>query len=199
MVEMILLIDNYDSFTYNIYQTACEFDDVLVYRNDKVTVKDIEMLKPSHIIISPGPGVPKDAGISIEMIKYFKGVVPILGICLGHQCIAEAFNGKVVRAKEIFHGKPSKIYIKEKKDIFQGIDSPFEATRYHSLIVSNEMFPKELKITASTQDGEIMALRHISYQIYGVQFHPESILTTVGPRLIENFINIKVERGVSYV
>lgn len=196
---MILLIDNYDSFTYNIYQTACEFDDVLVYRNDKVTVKDIEMLKPSHIIISPGPGVPKDAGISIETIKHFKGVIPILGICLGHQCIAEAFNGKVVRAKEIFHGKTSKIYIKEKKDIFQGIDSPFEATRYHSLIVSNEMFPKELKITASTQDGEIMALRHISYQIYGVQFHPESILTTVGPRLIENFINIKVERGVSYV
>jgi anthranilate synthase/aminodeoxychorismate synthase-like glutamine amidotransferase len=196
---MILLIDNYDSFTYNIYQTACEFDDVLVYRNDKVTVKDIEMLKPSHIIISPGPGVPKDAGISIEMIKHFKGVIPILGICLGHQCIAEAFNGKVVRAKEIFHGKTSKIYIKEKKDIFQGIDSPFEATRYHSLIVSNEMFPKELKITASTQDGEIMALRHISYQIYGVQFHPESILTTVGPKLIENFVNIKVERGVSYV
>ncbi|RLL85167.1 anthranilate synthase subunit II [Petrotoga sp. Shatin.DS.tank11.9.2.9.3] len=199
MVEMILLIDNYDSFTYNIYQTACEFNDVLVYRNDKVTVKDIEMLKPSHIIISPGPGVPKDAGISIEIIKHFKGVIPILGICLGHQCIAEAFNGKVVRAKEIFHGKTSKIYIKEKKDIFQGIDSPFEATRYHSLIVSNEMFPKELKITASTQDGEIMALRHISYQIYGVQFHPESILTTVGPRLIENFVNIKVERGVSYV
>lgn len=196
---MILLIDNYDSFTYNIYQTACEFDDVLVYRNDKVTVKDIEMLKPSHIIISPGPGVPKDAGISIETIKHFKGVIPILGICLGHQCIAEAFNGKVVRAKEIFHGKTSKIYIKEKKDIFQGIDSPFEATRYHSLIVSNDMFPKELKITASTQDGEIMALRHINYQIYGVQFHPESILTTVGPRLIENFINIKVERGVSYV
>ncbi|WP_199676831.1 aminodeoxychorismate/anthranilate synthase component II [Petrotoga sp. Shatin.DS.tank11.9.2.9.3] len=196
---MILLIDNYDSFTYNIYQTACEFNDVLVYRNDKVTVKDIEMLKPSHIIISPGPGVPKDAGISIEIIKHFKGVIPILGICLGHQCIAEAFNGKVVRAKEIFHGKTSKIYIKEKKDIFQGIDSPFEATRYHSLIVSNEMFPKELKITASTQDGEIMALRHISYQIYGVQFHPESILTTVGPRLIENFVNIKVERGVSYV
>ncbi|WP_211292684.1 anthranilate synthase component II [Petrotoga halophila] len=196
---MILLIDNYDSFTYNIYQTACEFDDVLVYRNDKVTVKDIEMLKPSHIIISPGPGVPKDAGISIEIIKHFKGVMPILGICLGHQCIAEAFNGKVVRAKEIFHGKTSKIYIKEKKDIFQGIDSPFEATRYHSLIVSNEMFPKELKITASTQNGEIMALRHISYQIYGVQFHPESILTTVGPKLIENFVNIKVERGVSYV
>lgn len=196
---MILLIDNYDSFTYNIYQTECEFDDVLVYRNDKVTVKDIEMLKPSHIIISPGPGIPKDAGISIEMIKHFKGVIPILGICLGHQCIAEAFNGKVVRAKEIFHGKTSKIYIKEKKDIFQGIDSPFEATRYHSLIVSNEMFPKELKITASTQDGEIMALRHISYQIYGVQFHPESILTTVGPKLIENFVNIKVERGVSYV
>jgi anthranilate synthase/aminodeoxychorismate synthase-like glutamine amidotransferase len=196
---MILLIDNYDSFTYNIYQTACEFDDVLVYRNDKVTVKDIEMLKPSHIIISPGPGVPKDAGISIEMIKHFKGVIPILGICLGHQCIAEAFNGKVVRAKEIFHGKTSKIYIKEKKDIFQGIDNPFEATRYHSLIVSNEMFPKELKITASTQDGEIMALRHNIYQIYGVQFHPESILTTVGPKLIENFININVERGVSYV
>ncbi|MDY6895775.1 MAG: aminodeoxychorismate/anthranilate synthase component II [Thermotogota bacterium] len=196
---MILLIDNYDSFTYNIYQTACEFDDVLVYRNDKVTLKDIEMLKPSHIIISPGPGVPKDAGISIEIIKHFKGVIPILGICLGHQCIAEAFNGKVVRAKEIFHGKTSKIYIKEKKDIFQGIDNPFEATRYHSLIVSNEMFPKELKITASTQDGEIMALRHNIYQIYGVQFHPESILTTVGPKLIENFININVERGVSYV
>ncbi|HBT51475.1 MAG TPA: aminodeoxychorismate/anthranilate synthase component II [Petrotoga sp.] len=196
---MILLIDNYDSFTYNIYQTACEFDDVLVYRNDKLTLKDIEVLKPSHIIISPGPGVPKDAGISIEIIKYFKGVIPILGICLGHQCIAEAFNGKVVRAKEIFHGKTSKIYIKEKENIFKGIDSPFEATRYHSLIVSNEMFPKELKITALTQDGEIMALRHNTCQIYGVQFHPESILTTVGPKLIKNFINIKVERGVTYV
>ncbi|KUK83993.1 MULTISPECIES: aminodeoxychorismate/anthranilate synthase component II [Petrotoga] len=196
---MILLIDNYDSFTYNIYQTACEFDDVLVYRNDKLTLKDVEMLKPSHIIISPGPGVPKDAGISVEIIKYFKGVIPILGICLGHQCIAEAFNGKVVRAKEIFHGKTSKIYIKEKHDIFKGIDSPFEATRYHSLIVSNEMFPKELKIIASAQGGEIMALSHKTYQIYGVQFHPESILTTVGPKLIENFINIKVERGVSYV
>jgi len=196
---MILLIDNYDSFTYNIYQTTCEFDDVLVYRNDKLTLKDIEMLKPSHIIISPGPGVPKDAGISIEIIKYFKGVIPILGICLGHQCIAEAFNGKVVRAKEIFHGKTSKIYIKEKENIFKGIDSPFEATRYHSLIVSNEMFPKELKITALTQDGEIMALRHNTCQIYGVQFHPESILTTVGPKLIKNFINIKVERGVTYV
>ncbi|POZ88428.1 anthranilate synthase subunit II [Petrotoga sibirica DSM 13575] len=199
MAEMILLIDNYDSFTYNIYQTACEFDDVLVYRNDKLTLKDVEMLKPSHIIISPGPGVPKDAGISVEIIKYFKGVIPILGICLGHQCIAEAFNGKVVRAKEIFHGKTSKIYIKEKHDIFKGIDSPFEATRYHSLIVSNEMFPKELKIIASAQGGEIMALSHKTYQIYGVQFHPESILTTVGPKLIENFINIKVERGVSYV
>lgn len=196
---MILLIDNYDSFTYNIYQTACEFDDVLVYRNDKLTLKDIEVLKPSHIIISPGPGVPKDAGISIEIIKYFKGAIPILGICLGHQCIAEAFNGKVVRAKEIFHGKTSKIYIKEKENIFKGIDSPFEATRYHSLIVSNEMFPKELKITALTQDGEIMALRHNTCQIYGVQFHPESILTTVGPKLIKNFINIKVERGVTYV
>jgi len=196
---MILLIDNYDSFTYNIYQTACEFDDVLVYRNDKLTLKDVEMLKPSHIIISPGPGVPKDAGISVEIIKYFKGVIPILGICLGHQCIAEAFNGKVVRAKEIFHGKTSKIYIKEKHDIFKGIDSPFEATRYHSLIVSNEMFPKELKIIASAQGGEIMALSHKTYQIYGVQFHPESILTTVGPKLIENFVNIKVERGVSYV
>lgn len=196
---MILLIDNYDSFTYNIYQTVCEFDDVLVYRNDKVTLKDIEKLKPSHIIISPGPGVPKDAGISIEIIKYFKGVIPILGICLGHQCIAEAFNGKVVRSKEIFHGKTSKIYVKENNDIFRGIDSPFEATRYHSLIVSNEMFPKELKIIASTQDGEIMALRHNIYQIYGVQFHPESILTTVGPKLIENFININVERSVNYV
>ncbi|PNR98515.1 anthranilate synthase component II [Petrotoga olearia] len=196
---MILLIDNYDSFTYNIHQTACKFDEVLVYRNDKLTLKDIEMLKPSHIIISPGPGVPKDAGISIEIIKYFKGVIPILGICLGHQCIAEAFNGKVVRAKEIFHGKTSKIYIKEKENIFKGIDSPFEATRYHSLIVSNEMFPKELKITALTQDGEIMALRHNTCQIYGVQFHPESILTTVGPKLIKNFINIKVERGVTYV
>lgn len=199
---MILLIDNYDSFTYNVFQMVSEFDDVKVYRNDKIAVEEIETLNPSHIIISPGPGTPKDAGISLELIKRFKDKFPILGICLGHQCIAEAFSGEVVRAKEIFHGKTSKIYLKEKDELFKDVGTPFEATRYHSLMVSKENFPEELMITATTKDGEIMGLKHINYKIYGVQFHPESILTTVGHKLIENFINIKIEnreRSVSYV
>lgn len=187
---MTLLLDNYDSFTYNIYQLVSEFDEVLVYRNDKITVEEIEILKPSHIVISPGPGTPKDAGISVELIKYFKDKIPILGICLGHQCIAEAFGGRVIRSNEIFHGKVSDIYITETTQIFADIDNPFRAIRYHSLIVSRENLPKELLIIASTKNGEIMALKHQNYDIFGVQFHPESVLTHVGQKLIENFLSI---------
>ncbi|HOQ40133.1 MAG TPA: aminodeoxychorismate/anthranilate synthase component II [Fervidobacterium sp.] len=187
---MTLLLDNYDSFTYNIYQLVSEFDEVLVYRNDKITVEEIEVLKPSHIVISPGPGTPKDAGISVELIKYFKDKIPILGICLGHQCIAEAFGGRVIRSNEIFHGKVSDIYITETTQIFADIDNPFRAIRYHSLIVSRENLPKELLIIASTKNGEIMALKHQNYDIFGVQFHPESVLTHVGQKLIENFLSI---------
>ncbi|HOK87741.1 MAG TPA: aminodeoxychorismate/anthranilate synthase component II [Fervidobacterium sp.] len=187
---MTLLLDNYDSFTYNIYQLVSEFDEVLVYRNDKITVEEIEILKPSHIVISPGPGTPKDAGISVELIKYFKDKIPILGICLGHQCIAEAFGGSVIRSNEIFHGKVSDIYITETTQIFADIDNPFRAIRYHSLIVSRENLPKELLIIASTKNGEIMALKHQNYDIFGVQFHPESVLTHVGQKLIENFLSI---------
>ncbi|HPZ17087.1 MAG TPA: aminodeoxychorismate/anthranilate synthase component II [Fervidobacterium sp.] len=187
---MTLLLDNYDSFTYNIYQLVSEFDEVLVYRNDKITVEEIEILKPSHIVISPGPGTPKDAGISVELIKYFKDKIPILGICLGHQCIAEAFGGRVIRSNEIFHGKVSDIYITETTQIFADINNPFRAIRYHSLIVSRENLPKELLIIASTKNGEIMALKHQNYDIFGVQFHPESVLTHVGQKLIENFLSI---------
>ena len=184
---MILVIDNYDSFTYNVVQTVGLFNkQINVVRNDKITVKEISLLSPSHIIISPGPCTPNEAGISIEVIKHFAGKMPILGICLGHQCIGQAFGGKIIRAPSPMHGKTSRIY-HDKKTIFKGIKNPFTATRYHSLIIEKSALPDCLEISAET-DGIIMAVRHKKYNIEGVQFHPESFLTKEGKQLIKNFI-----------
>ncbi|MBU0579733.1 MAG: aminodeoxychorismate/anthranilate synthase component II [Candidatus Margulisbacteria bacterium] len=187
---MILVIDNYDSFTYNLVQYLGELGAKLeVYRNDKITVKEIEKLNPSHILISPGPGIPSKAGITEELIKYFAGKKPILGVCLGHQAIGEVFGGKVVRAKNLMHGKTSEI-THDAKTIFKGLPSPFTATRYHSLIVENKSVPKCLEISAKTAGGEIMGLRHKDFTLEGVQFHPESILTEHGKKLLQNFLKI---------
>ncbi|MCK9582666.1 MAG: aminodeoxychorismate/anthranilate synthase component II [Endomicrobiales bacterium] len=185
---MILVIDNYDSFTYNIVQYLYAWEKtVLVYRNDKISIEEIVKLKPAKILISPGPGNPSEAGISLDVIKYFAGKVPILGVCLGHQCIGEAFGGKVVRAKNLMHGKTSQIH-HDSKGIFKSLPNPFEATRYHSLIVEKKSLPSELIISAQTSQGEIMALRHKKMQVDGVQFHPESILTKEGKKLLKNFV-----------
>jgi anthranilate synthase/aminodeoxychorismate synthase-like glutamine amidotransferase len=184
---MILMIDNYDSFTYNLVQYLSELGQRLVcYRNDKVTLKDIERLRPTHIVISPGPGRPRDAGISKEVIKKFSGRIPILGVCLGHQCIAGAFGGRIVLARKLMHGKTSMIYHR-RQGIFKGIASPFKATRYHSLIVERRSLPRTLQIMAWTKDNEIMGLRHKKFDVWGVQFHPESILTQNGKKLLKNF------------
>ena len=186
---MILLIDNYDSFTYNLYQFIGIFNnDIKVVRNDKITIEEIEQLNPESIVISPGPKSPKEAGISVEAIKYFAGKKPILGICLGHQSIAEALGGTVSYAKSLYHGKQSEV-IHDKSSIFSGIDSPIKAARYHSLAVMEDDLPECLKVIARTQDGEIMAIKHVKYPVVGLQFHPESIYTEHGKRLIENFIN----------
>ena len=187
---MILVIDNYDSFTYNLVQYLGELGSkLIVFRNDEITMGKIKKLKPKKIIISPGPGTPKDAGISKLLIKTFSGKIPILGVCLGHQCIAEVFGGKVVGAKRIMHGKTSLVY-HNKKDIFKGIKSPFEATRYHSLLVERKSFPKVLEVTAKTKQKEIMALKHKKHKTRGVQFHPESILTKEGKKLLKNFLTL---------
>ncbi|MFA5146382.1 MAG: aminodeoxychorismate/anthranilate synthase component II [Candidatus Omnitrophota bacterium] len=187
---MILVIDNYDSFTYNLVQYLGELGAKLaVYRNDALTVDRIKRLKPSRIVISPGPGRPKDAGISEAVIAEFGNDVPILGVCLGHQAIGEAFGGKIVGAKCLMHGKTSLVYHDGKK-IFKGVKNPFEATRYHSLLVERKSFPKVLKITAETKAKEIMALEHRRYPVYGVQFHPESILTGEGKRILKNFLTL---------
>ncbi|NQT95933.1 MAG: aminodeoxychorismate/anthranilate synthase component II [Candidatus Omnitrophica bacterium] len=187
---MILLIDNYDSFTYNLVQYLGELGAKLkVYRNDKITIAQIKKLKPSHIVISPGPGRPDGAGISKKVIKEFAGKIPILGVCLGHQCIGEVYGGKIVGAKRLMHGKTSNIY-HNKKDVFKSIKSPFEATRYHSLIVERKSLPSCLDITAQTKEKEIMGFRHKEYPVFGVQFHPESILTKEGKKLLKNFISI---------
>jgi len=188
---MILVVDNYDSFTYNLVQYLGELGQVLkVFRNDKISIKGIKKLRPERIVISPGPGRPEDAGISKAVIKEFSGRVPLLGVCLGHQCIAEVFGGKVVQAKRLMHGKTSKI-THNSKGIFKGITNPFEATRYHSLIVENKSLPACLDITAWTREKEIMGLKHKSYPLFGVQFHPESILTVVGKDMLRNFLEIK--------
>jgi anthranilate synthase/aminodeoxychorismate synthase-like glutamine amidotransferase len=185
---MILVIDNYDSFTYNLVQYLGEMGQTLkVYRNDKISLEDIKRIKPDYIVISPGPGGPKDAGISKEVIKEFAGMIPILGVCLGHQCIAEVFGAKIVRAQRIMHGKTSKIF-HNKQSIFKNIESPFSATRYHSLIVKKGTLPKDLEIIAKTKDNEIMGIRHKKYSLWGVQFHPESILTENGKKLLKNFL-----------
>jgi len=188
---LVLVIDNYDSFTYNLVQYLGELGaQLVVYRNDKITIKKIKELNPSKIIISPGPGTPSDAGISKCVIEEFSGKVPILGVCLGHQCIAEVFGGKIVGARNIMHGKTSRIYHR-REDIFKNIKNPFDATRYHSLIIRRKSFPRVLKVTARTRIREIMAISHRTHPTYGVQFHPESILTGVGKKILKNFLELK--------
>lgn len=185
---MILVIDNYDSFTYNLVQYLGEIgQEVLVRRNDQIDLNGIESLKPDHILISPGPCTPNEAGISLALIDRFKGKIPILGVCLGHQSIGQVFGGEVIRAEKLMHGKTSDIY-HDGKTIFEGIPSPYTATRYHSLIVRRESLPDCLEISAETKDGEIMGLRHKEYPIEGVQFHPESIITDHGLKLLRNFV-----------
>lgn len=185
---MILLIDNYDSFVYNLAQFLGELGAVIqVKRNDKTSIKEIEKLKPSSIIISPGPGTPKDSGISPEVILHFKGKIPIMGVCLGHQTVGEVFGGKVIRANNILHGKVSKVY-HDGKTIFKEIKNPFTATRYHSLIIERETLPDCFTLSAWTEDKTVMGIRHKKYNIEGVQFHPESVLTDVGMEILKNFI-----------
>ena len=187
---MILVIDNYDSFTYNLVQYFGELGaDVLVKRNDEITVQEIESLAPSRICVSPGPCTPNDAGISCEVIRHFGGIIPMLGVCLGHQSIGQVYGGDVVRADRLMHGKASPIR-HTGENVFEGLPNPFEATRYHSLIVKRDTLPSCLKITAETEEGEIMGLAHREHPIFGVQFHPESILTTEGKNLLRNFLNI---------
>jgi anthranilate synthase/aminodeoxychorismate synthase-like glutamine amidotransferase len=187
---MILIIDNYDSFTYNLVQYFGELGaGPVVRRNDEITIEEIEALKPDHICISPGPCTPKEAGISSEVIRYFAGKIPILGVCLGHQCMGDVYGGEVVRAGRLMHGKTSPI-LHNGKDLFQGLPNPFEATRYHSLLVKRETFPECLEIIAETAEGEIMGLRHKTLPLWGVQFHPESILTTHGKELLKNFLSL---------
>jgi anthranilate synthase/aminodeoxychorismate synthase-like glutamine amidotransferase len=186
---MMLIIDNYDSFTYNLVQYFGELGvELTVRRNDQITLAEIAELQPDRICISPGPGTPLDAGISNDLIREFGQRIPILGVCLGHQCIGYVFGGEVVRAQRLMHGKTSPI-VHEGDGVFTGLPNPFEATRYHSLIVRRETLPKELEITAETAEGEIMGLRHREYPVEGVQFHPESILTTPGKRLLSNFLD----------
>ena len=188
---MVLVIDNYDSFTYNLVQYLGELgSNPIVFRNDSITLKKIKSLRPSHIIISPGPGMPKDAGISKAVVKEFSGKVPILGVCLGHQCIGEVFGGAIIGAKRIMHGKTSLVY-HNSKNIFKGVKSPFEATRYHSLIIKPSSLPKVLEVTAKTKQNEIMGVKHKRDLTFGVQFHPESILTKEGKRILGNFLKVK--------
>ncbi len=190
---MLLMIDNYDSFTYNLVQYLGELgEDVQVFRNDRITIPEIEALQPERIVISPGPCTPNEAGISLELIDHFKNSLPILGVCLGHQSIGQAFGGKIVHAKHVMHGKLSLIHHRD-SDVFRGLANPFTATRYHSLVVDHDTLPGCLEITAWTEedDGtiEIMGLRHRELPIYGVQFHPESILTDQGHALLKNFLD----------
>ncbi len=187
---MLLMIDNYDSFTYNLVQYLGELgEDVRVYRNNKITVEEIETLRPDRIVISPGPCTPKEAGVSVNTILTFAGRIPILGVCLGHQSLAAAFGGEVVRAPRLMHGKTSMIR-HDGKTIFHNLPNPFEATRYHSLIVQRDTLPSCLEISAETAEGEIMGLRHRTLGVEGVQFHPESILTVAGKDLLRNFLKL---------
>jgi para-aminobenzoate synthetase component II len=186
---MILMIDNYDSFTYNLVQYLGELGaDVRVYRNDQITIAEIERLAPEKIVISPGPCTPTEAGISCDVIREFAGRVPLLGVCLGHQCIGEVFGGEIVRAPTLFHGKTSMIY-HDGKTIFRDLPRPFEATRYHSLVIRRETLPACLELAAETDDGVIMGVRHCELLVEGVQFHPESILTREGKQLLGNFLS----------
>ena len=185
---MLLVIDNYDSFTYNLVQYLGELgQDVRVVRNDGITAADVAGLAPSHVVISPGPCTPNEAGISLDVIKVYAGKIPILGVCLGHQSIGQAFGGKIVRAARVMHGKTSPIH-HDGKGVFTGLPNPFEATRYHSLLIERASVPDVLEVTAKTADDEIMAVRHKTLPVEGVQFHPESFLTTAGKDLLRNFI-----------
>jgi len=187
---MLLMIDNYDSFTYNLVQYLGELgQDLKVYRNNKITIPEIDRMKPERIVISPGPCTPKEAGISVDVIRHFTGKIPILGVCLGHQSIGEAFGGDVIRAPYLMHGKTSMIY-HDGRTIFNGLPNPFEATRYHSLIIKRETLPTVLEVSAWTDDGVIMGVRHKAHKLEGVQFHPESILTVVGRELLKNFLKL---------
>jgi anthranilate synthase/aminodeoxychorismate synthase-like glutamine amidotransferase len=187
---MILVLDNYDSFTYNLVQYFGELGaELIVRRNDRTTIDEIEQLHPEKICISPGPGTPDEAGISNELIRHFGAQIPVLGVCLGHQCIGQVYGGEVVRADRLMHGKTSPI-LHEGDGVFFGLPIPFEATRYHSLIVRRETLPPELEIVAETSEGEIMGLRHRRYPVHGVQFHPESIMTSEGKKLLANFLSM---------
>lgn len=189
---MILVIDNYDSFTYNIVQMMGELGaEIEVIRNDQTTIDAIQQMAPDQIIVSPGPGYPSDAGISRDVIRDLGPSIPVLGVCLGHQCIGEVYGGVVTHAQSLMHGKTSMVYHKHDM-LFTGIPSPFEATRYHSLVVKEETMPDSLEITAFTEDGEIMGLRHKEHPVMGVQFHPESILTGFGKRILQNFLQFQV-------
>jgi anthranilate synthase component 2 len=182
------MVDNYDSFVYNLVQYFGELGaDLKVVRNDKITLAQIRRMKPQAIVISPGPGSPEEAGISVEIVREFAGRVPILGVCLGHQAIGYAFGGRIVRAKNLMHGKTSMIH-HDGKGVFKGVENPFEATRYHSLLVDRKDFPSDLEVTAWTKAKEIMGLRHKKYPIFGVQFHPESIMTGQGKKILKNFL-----------
>jgi len=187
---MLLMIDNYDSFTYNIVQYFGELgEEVVVYRNDKITLDEIEALAPARIVVSPGPCSPEEAGISVAAIRHFAGRVPLLGVCLGHQAIGAAFGGRVVRSASLMHGKTSPIH-HDGKGLFTGLPNPFEATRYHSLVVERSSLPAPLEVTAWVADGEIMGLAHRDLPVWGVQFHPESILTVGGMDILRNFLEI---------
>ncbi len=187
---MVVLIDNYDSFSYNLFQFVGSItEDIKVIRNDEITAAELKKLNPSHIILSPGPGYPKDAGICIEVAKEFNQV-PVLGVCLGHQAICEAFGATVSHAKTLMHGKQSEIEVDTNCPIFKGLDKQIKAARYHSLAAIKETLPSCLEVTASTLDGEVMAVKHKDYQVYGVQFHPESILTPLGMNIIRNFLSL---------
>jgi len=185
---MLLMIDNYDSFTYNLVQYFGELgEEIAVFRNDKITLEKVKKIAPRKIVISPGPGRPESAGISNAIIETFAGKIPLLGVCLGHQCIGEVFGGKIIRAQQLMHGKTSLIHHDHKR-LFSGLPDPFIATRYHSLVVERASLPPSLEITAWTDDKEIMGLRHRKHLIEGIQFHPESILTTAGKELLKNFL-----------
>ena len=193
---MLLLIDNYDSFTYNLYQYLCELGaEVQVVRNDAMTVAEVEALQPERIVVSPGPCTPKEAGISVALIQRFAGRVPVLGVCLGHQCIGEAFGGVVEGAGEIRHGKLSRIS-HDGRGVFAGLPDPFEAIRYHSLAVQPASVPADLEVTAHSESGVIMGLRHRRYAVEGIQFHPESIMTPQGKDLLRNFLALEETAGV---
>jgi len=186
---MMLLIDNYDSFTYNLFQYLSELgEEVEVVRNDKITLKEIEKAAPERIVISPGPSIPQNAGISNDVIMQFGDKIPILGVCLGHQCVGYSYGGTVGQAKEIMHGKSSRIFHNE-KGLFSGLPNPFSAIRYHSLVVKPEGLPEYLEVTAWTDDNEIMGLKHKEYSVEGIQFHPESFMTELGKDILKNFLN----------